>query len=116
VGKTLPSEAGYSHIKIYKENGKYQGEIVFLSNPGYSEKEAKELNGKVKVGEARRDLSNPDKSKHQDPLIGMKLVSGFKLKGKQWKGGKVYDPESGLVFLLLGVRQHGRQLKILISK
>jgi len=95
--KTADTEFGYSHIEVYKENGKYQGKIVYLSNPLYTEKEAKTVKGAA-AGEVRRDIQNPDKSKRSRELIGLDIVSDFSFRGKQWLGGKVYDPESGKTY------------------
>ena len=45
-----------------------------------------------------RDINNPDKSLRERALLGLQLVWGFKLKGDEWRSGKVYDPEVGRVY------------------
>jgi len=97
IWKTADTEFGYSHVEIYKEDDKYHGKVVFLSNPTYSEKEAKSVKG-AKEGELRKDLQNPDKELRDRNINGLKLVTGFKFNGRQWLGGQVYDPESGKTY------------------
>jgi uncharacterized protein (DUF2147 family) len=73
-------------IQIYKSGDKYYGKIVWLKNPTD--------NGKPKV-----DGNNPDKSKRRNPVMDLVLLSGFKFDGDdEWKGGDIYDPESGKTY------------------
>jgi uncharacterized protein (DUF2147 family) len=73
-------------IQIYKSGVKYYGKIVWLKNPTD--------NGKPKV-----DGNNPDKSKRRNPVMDLVLLSGFKFDGDdEWKGGDIYDPESGKTY------------------
>lgn len=73
-------------IQIYKAGEKYFGKIIWLQNPTE--------NGKPKV-----DINNPDKAKRSNPVIGLVILSGFKFDGdEEWKGGDIYDPESGKTY------------------
>lgn len=98
VWKTATTENGYSQVEIYKENGRYQGKIIYLSEPNYTDADIKRYGAGVVKGEPRTDMANPNKSKRKDPIQGLKIVSDFVLKGNQWKNGRVYDPESGKTY------------------
>ena len=41
------------------------------------------------------DTQNPDSELSTQPLIGSKMLWGFKEKSDKWSGGKIYDAESG---------------------
>lgn len=86
IGIWLTAGKEPAKIQIYKSGDKYYGKIVWLKNPAD--------NGKPKV-----DGSNPDKSKRSNPVMGLVLLSGFKFDGDdEWKGGDIYDPESGKTY------------------
>lgn len=73
-------------IQIYKAGEKYFGKIIWLKNPTD--------NGKQKL-----DINNPDKAKRNNPLVGLIMLTGFKFDGdEEWKGGDIYDPESGKTY------------------
>lgn len=42
-----------------------------------------------------KDVNNPDESLRSRPILGLTILSDFKKKGDQWKGGTIYDPEAG---------------------
>ena len=45
------------------------------------------------------DNNNPDKTKINNPVIGLLILTGFKFNGDdKWEGGKIYDPESGKTY------------------
>ena len=86
IGNWLTAGKEPAKIQIYKSGEKYYGKITWLINPT--------ANGKPKV-----DNSNPDKSKRNNPIIGLVLLSGFKFDGDdEWKEGDIYDPESGKTY------------------
>lgn len=86
IGIWLTGGKEPANIQIYKSGDKYYGKIVWLKNPAD--------NGKPKV-----DGNNPDKSKRSNPVMGLVLLSGFKFDGDdEWKGGDIYDPESGKTY------------------
>lgn len=75
---------GKARVKIDKVGDYYFGRIVWLKEPLTPE-------GKPKV-----DKNNKDESKRNTPILGMRLVGGFKWEGEnRWEGGTIYDPESG---------------------
>ena len=74
-------------IQIYKAtDGKFYGRIVWLKVP--------EQDGKPKV-----DIHNPDKSKHNTPIIGLVILKGFKKEGEHsYEDGTIYDPKNGKTY------------------
>jgi len=83
IGIWLTSGKEPAKIQIYKAGEKYYGKIIWLKNP-------------TENGKQRTDGNNPDKSKRNNPIIGLLMLTGFKFDGDdEWKGGDIYDPESG---------------------
>ena len=77
-----------STVEIFNENGAYCGKIIDLKEPLDPD-----------TGKPKLDKFNVDPARHQDPLIGMKLVWGFAHKGgNSWTGGRIYDPENGKTY------------------
>jgi uncharacterized protein (DUF2147 family) len=73
-------------IQIYKSGKKYYGKIIWLKNP-------------TENGKQRTDGNNPDEAKRNNPIIGLELLTGFRFDGDdEWKGGDIYDPESGKTY------------------
>ena len=73
-------------IQIYKSGEKFYGRIIWLKNP-------------TENGKQRVDANNPDKAKRSNPIIGLLMLTGFKFDGDdEWKGGDIYDPESGKTY------------------
>ncbi len=70
-------------IQIYKSGEKYYGKIIWTQIPN-------------KDGKPKTDINNPEKTKHNNPILGLVNLTGFKFNGKdEWKGGNIYDPVSG---------------------
>ena len=44
------------------------------------------------------DINNPDPDLRDRPVLGMQLLSGFKARRKDWRGGEIYDAESGKTY------------------
>ena len=44
------------------------------------------------------DDRNPDPALRDRPLIDLPIGGGFSRKGKDWVGGKIYDPASGKTY------------------
>lgn len=75
---------GKARVKIDKVGDYYFGRIVWLKEPLNEE-------GKPKV-----DKNNKDVNKRNTPILGLRLVGGFKWEGEnRWEGGTIYDPETG---------------------
>lgn len=78
---------GKAHIKIDNIRGYYFGRIVWLKEP---------LN---KDGKPKTDANNPDKSKQNLGLLGIRLLDGFEYKSENnWEKGTIYDPENGKTY------------------
>lgn len=57
----------------------------------------KVIDGKVlHLNPNQRDVFNPDKSKRMRPIRGLFVLEGYRGGPAEWKGGKVYDPQTGL--------------------
>src|SRR5688572_19382015 len=86
IGIWLTSDKEPAKIQIYKSGDKYYGKIIWLKNPTDS-------------GKQRTDANNPDKTKRSNPVIGLIILTAFKFDGDdEWKGGDIYDPESGKTY------------------
>ncbi len=78
---------GNARVLIKKSGTMYYGQIVWLKTPNTEE-------GKPKV-----DKNNPDASKRNTPLIGLRMLMGFKYTSDNtWEDGTIYDPESGKTY------------------
>ena len=86
IGIWLTNGKEPAKIQIYKSSEKYYGKIIWLKNP-------------IENGKQRSDGNNPDKVKRENPIIGLVILTGFKFDGDdEWKGGDIYDPESGKTY------------------
>ena len=86
TGNWLTGGKEPAKIQIYKSGEKFSGKIVWLKNP-------------IENGKQRVDANNPDKAKRSNPIIGLVMLTGFKFDGNdEWKGGDIYDPESGKTY------------------
>ena len=62
---------------------------------------------------ADTDEQNPDPALRDRALIGLELFSGFEYKGKgKWKGGTIYDPNSGKTYKCIITRVDADTLKV----
>lgn len=94
VWRTAETDKGYSHVKITRNGDEFEGKIIWLKVPNYGSEEGPELEGKPKT-----DRQNPDKSKRDRPIVGLKLLDGFEYDGDgEWSGGTIYDPENGKTY------------------
>jgi len=66
-------------IEIYKKGDKYYGKSVWVANP-------------------RKDTENPVKALQQRDVQGIELLTDFTFVKDIYKGGKIYDPESGKTY------------------
>jgi uncharacterized protein (DUF2147 family) len=73
-------------IQIYKAGEKFYGKIIWLQNIMENEK-------------PKLDVNNPDKTKRNNPVLGLVILSGFKFDDDdEWNGGNIYDPEIGKTY------------------
>ncbi len=100
VGVWLTSGKEPAKIQIYRSGEKFYGKITWLQNP-------------IKDGKQRTDRNNPDKAKQNNPIIGLTILTGFKFDGDdEWKGGDIYDPESGKTYSCYLTFKYKNTLKI----
>lgn len=66
-------------IEIYKKGDKYYGKSVWVANP-------------------RKDSENPVKALQSRDVQGIELLTDFTFVKDIYKGGKIYDPESGKTY------------------
>ena len=74
---------GKGHVQIFKENGKYYGKLIWITNP-------KDVNGKPKL-----DKNNPNPALRSKPLLGLTMLKNFKYDDGEWSGGQIYNPSDG---------------------
>lgn len=80
------TDQGKARIEIYKENGKYNGKIVWLKEPNNPD------------GSPKLDVENPDDDLQKRPIMGLNLIEGFTFDDDEWVDGEIYDPESGKTY------------------
>lgn len=86
VGNWLTAGKEQAKIQIYKKGEKYYGKIIWLKNP-------------VENGKQRVDANNPDKSKRNNLIIGLLILTDFEFDGDdEWEDGDIYDPENGKTY------------------
>jgi uncharacterized protein (DUF2147 family) len=85
---------GEAHVRIYKEDGKYFGKIVWLAEPVYPDDDPKGT-----PGEEKTDLNNPDPDLRGEPVIGLLITKDFVYNGDGlWHKGTIYDPDNGKTY------------------
>lgn len=85
---------GEAHVEITKQNGTYQGKIIWLAEAVY---QPGDPDGPE--GEPKTDTNNPDPERRNDPVVGLVIVKGFTYKGDGlWHGGTIYDPDNGKTY------------------
>lgn len=76
---------GNAVVRIYKNEQKYQGKIVWLKEP------IDPVTGKSKL-----DKNNPTETLQNRPVLGLINIWGFSQTEKNtWEEGNIYDPKSG---------------------
>ncbi len=89
--KTEPDPDGAAIIRIFENDGRYDGEIVWLEKPLYGPDEER-------PGQPKVDLNNPDPGLRERPILGLRLLQGFVFDGTKWKKGTIYDPQTGKTY------------------
>jgi len=80
--------SGKARVNIVKYGNYYYGRIVWLREPIDPSTQKPKL-----------DKNNPDETKRNVPLLGIKMLGGFEFKGDNlWEDGTIYDPESGSTY------------------
>ncbi len=58
----------------------------------------KVIDGKVlHVNPHQTDIFNPDRAMRNRPIKGLLVLEGYRGGPVEWKGGKVYDPQTGIM-------------------
>lgn len=85
---------GQAHVEIYANGDRYDGKIVWLDEPLYTEDDEGE-----KPGVPKEDHNNPDPALSSRPILGLVLMQGFQYDGKgTWNKGTIYDPDNGKTY------------------
>lgn len=86
IWKTIDDETGIdkSHVELYIKNGKLYGKIVKILDTSEGENPiCTECTG----------------AKHNQPILGMEIISGLKERRKDWYLDKgIFDPETGKTY------------------
>jgi uncharacterized protein (DUF2147 family) len=73
-------------IRIYEQDGKFYGRLVWLKEPEDDQ------------GNTILDSKNPDPEKRDRSILGLQMVFGLEYSGGEWRNGEIYDPESGSTY------------------
>lgn len=84
-------------IKIYKENGKFFGKIVWH---------------KTGEGISAYDSKNPNPSLQKRKKVGLVILKDFEFDDGQWEDGTIYDPKSGKTYSCVIKTQNDGSLKV----
>jgi uncharacterized protein (DUF2147 family) len=74
-----------AQVEILKKGSEFIGKIVWLKDPN--------PNGKPAI-----DHENSDPKLKTRPLLGLPLLTGLRYSSGNWKGGEIYDPQSGKTY------------------
>lgn len=81
---TWLSEDGEAAIQLIACDEGICGEIVWLQEPTDD------------AGTIKHDINNPEPALRPRPIIGLRLLYGFRPDGPgRWTGGRIYDPNNG---------------------
>jgi uncharacterized protein (DUF2147 family) len=72
-------------IEIMNSGDQYLGKIIWLDNPN-------------KDGAPVLDNANENEKLRDRPVMGLTILEGLKFDDGVWKGGKIYDPNSGKTY------------------
>lgn len=87
IGQSWLTENGKARVLFSPcpaSGGKLCGTIVWLAEPLDK-----------KTGQPKVDLLNKNAKEKGRPILGLPLVEGFSWRNDAWRGGTIYDPESG---------------------
>lgn len=74
-----------AQIEIMKSGSGFIGKIIWLNNPNPE-------------GKPATDKHNSNHKLRNRPLMGLAILDGLKYVGGIWKGGDIYDPNSGKTY------------------
>ncbi|MFD2263057.1 DUF2147 domain-containing protein [Lacibacterium aquatile] len=87
IGQSWLTEKGKARVAFSPcpTNGsRLCGSVVWLAEP----------NDK-KTGQPKTDVLNKNPKEKGRPIVGMTMVENFTWRDDAWRGGTIYDPESG---------------------
>jgi uncharacterized protein (DUF2147 family) len=95
VWATDPDDGGgQAHVEIYANGDQYEGKIIWLAEPLYTDGDAGET-----AGTPKEDHNNPDPALRSRPIVGLPIMEGFVFNGKDtWHKGTIYDPNNGKTY------------------
>ena len=82
---------GSALIEIYLVSEGIEARIAAIREHQYTAADDKQM---VR-GNPRLDIHNPDPDLRQRPLPGMVIASNLRHENGRWRGGRIYDPDSG---------------------
>ena len=97
--KTFHEKTGKARavVEIFEREGKLEGKIVELIDPPVPDPKC---------------MACPGEDKNQ-PVIGLRIMSGMEKKGGEWRGGKILDPEDGKSYkCLMKLKESGEKLEV----
>lgn len=97
------TEDGDSQVEIFRTpEGQYSGRVVWLEEP---------LN---EAGRPKVDDQNPDRARHDTPIIGLHILSGYSYDAskQEWSGGTIYDPKNGRTYTAYMRLEDDQRLRI----
>lgn len=89
--RTEPTDKGFAYVEVTRRDGLYEGRVVWLSEPDFPPDDPE-------AGRPKADRLNPDPELRGQPILGMLLMNGFRYDEGVWKGGRIYDPETGKTY------------------
>ena len=87
------TEKADAHVRVERVGDSYQGQIVWLKQPQYPADDDQGMAGRDKI-----DRENPDPARRGRPIIGLRIVEGFRFRDGEWRDGRIYDPENGKTY------------------
>lgn len=73
-------------VRIEPNGPYYIGRIVWLKH------------GLDVTGQPKRDQLNPDPALRNRTFLGLPVITGLEFDGERWRGGRLYDVESGRTY------------------
>ena len=92
-------EDGTAIVEVYQQGDAFNGKIVWLEKPTQED------------GTPTVDKNNPDPALRKRQLIGLNMLHGLKSNGKEYTGGKIYDPGNGKTYNC-SMKVEGKVLKV----
>lgn len=85
-------QGGRARVEIRHRGDHFVGTIVALEEPNFPADHER-------AGQPKVDLENPDPAKRERPIVGLRILSGFRhAGGREWTDGTIYDPANGRTY------------------